>query len=85
MASDLNISVSDGVAWHTMPVDDVFSRLDAVEGGLKSEEARRRFARDGRNELNEKSCGSPFLIFLAQFKSFVVVLLIVASDCWLVG
>jgi Ca2+-transporting ATPase len=46
--------------------------------GLSPEEAARRLARDGYNELQTKSRINPLAIFLNQFKSFIIYILLFA-------
>ena len=47
--------------------------------GLSSEEAARRLAQDGSNELTAEKKVSPFVKFLLQFKDFLTFLLIGAA------
>jgi Ca2+-transporting ATPase len=66
--------------WHVRPVDEVIGRLatDAARG-LSGEEAARRRARDGPNELAEPAARSVAAIVLDQFRSLVVLLLVAAT------
>lgn len=47
--------------------------------GLSQEEAKRRLTTHGPNELTQKGTQSPWVIFFAQFKSILVVLLLIAT------
>ncbi len=69
---------SSGAAWHTLPVTGVFSRIETSERGLTSDEAARRLARYGPNELAAAARISPWSLFLAQFKNILIVILLVA-------
>ncbi|MCL2445302.1 MAG: cation-translocating P-type ATPase [Oscillospiraceae bacterium] len=51
---------------------------DAAEG-LRLDEVRRRLAQDGLNTLSTRKRGSWFVRFLAQFKDFMVITLLVAA------
>lgn len=65
--------------WHTLSQDEVFSKLNASEGGLTSAEAASRLKQHGRNELIEKKKKSPLLMFLSQFSDFMILVLIAAA------
>ena len=70
---------SKGAAWHSQPIEDVLAQLDSVATGLTEQEAVRRLAVSGLNELKEGKRISPLQIFLSQFKSLIVWILIVAG------
>ena len=66
--------------WHAMGVDDVVVHLASHEQlGLTGEEAARRLAQYGRNELQERPRPSFLQLVLAQLNNFVIILLIVAA------
>ena len=66
-------------AWHVLSIDQALERLksDAAQG-LSSTEATRRLAEYGANALTHVSQRSMVSIFVAQFLSFMVALLIAA-------
>ena len=66
-------------AWHSQAGDAVVAQLDSSAKGLASQEAAKRLAADGANELTEGERISPFQIFLGQFKSLIIWILIVAG------
>jgi P-type Ca2+ transporter type 2C len=73
-------AVPDGVpAWHTLEVAEVVTLLggDATRG-LGREEASRRLASVGPNELEAAHHVSPWAVLLAQFKNVLIVILLVA-------
>ncbi|MDR3401644.1 MAG: cation-translocating P-type ATPase [Chthoniobacter sp.] len=70
---------SQGEAWHHRSIEDVLEQLCASLTGLTSQEAARRFATDGPNELKEGKRISPLQIFFAQFKSLIIWILLVAG------
>ncbi len=55
------------------------AQLDSSAKGLSAQEAAKRLAADGPNELTEGKRISPFQIFLGQFKSLIIWILIVAG------
>ncbi|HEX6374016.1 MAG TPA: HAD-IC family P-type ATPase [Longimicrobium sp.] len=70
----------EGVAaWHALSPDDALARLESAPGGLSDAEAARRLARWGPNALRAAPPASAWKILLAQLRSFVVLLLVVAA------
>jgi len=67
-------------AWHTLPLDEAAQRLqtDATRG-LSNAEAARRLTQYGPNTLAQAQGLSAVAIFVHQFKSLIVVLLIAAT------
>ncbi len=65
--------------WHTLPVKDVFQRLKTSEKGLSEEEALRRLEEHGLNRIIETHRIKPLRIFIEQFKSFLVYILVIAA------
>jgi Ca2+-transporting ATPase len=64
--------------WHNLEIADVYASLDSKREGLSQEEAQRRLAQFGPNELSERNKISPWLIFLEQFKNFLIIILLIA-------
>jgi Ca2+-transporting ATPase len=65
---------------HTRSVEDVLAELESDgQRGLSEEEARRRRARDGPNELQSEKPLPAWRRFLAQFHDVLVILLLVAT------
>ncbi|WP_083461598.1 cation-translocating P-type ATPase [Thermanaerothrix daxensis] len=72
--ADLNI------AWHALNAHETIRRLRTpLESGLTTEEAARRLAQFGPNQLAEARRRTFLQMVVAQLKSFVVILLIVAA------
>jgi len=65
--------------WHSLTVEDVLAQLGSAATGLSATEAAQRLTADGPNELKEGKRISPWQIFLGQFKSLIVWILIVAG------
>lgn len=68
-----------GEAWHSQSTEDVLAKLGTAATGLSAGEAAKRLAANGPNELKEGKRISPWQIFLSQFKSLIIWILIVAG------
>ncbi len=63
-----------------MEAEDVLLQLDVNSAqGLSYEKVQKRQEQYGPNELQEETTPSPFLILLNQFKSIVILILVVAA------
>ena len=62
-----------------MPAGEVLKELSSSESGLKTEEAQRRLKKFGPNTIERKRGHGSLRIFLEQFKSFLVLLLVFAA------
>lgn len=69
----------DEVKWHSLELDEVFEKLRSTPNGLSSEEASKRLEEYGFNEIVVEKKVSPWMIFLGQFKSPLIILLLVAT------
>lgn len=65
--------------WHTRPLPEILDELRSSEQGLTTEEAARRLRESGKNVLPEKKPDSIPTIFLRQFQSPLIYLLLGAS------
>ncbi len=65
--------------FHTLSVDSVFKELDSSAQGLTSQQANQRLAKYGPNKLKEEKRITALQIFLSQFKSALVIILIAAA------
>ena len=65
--------------WHTAGLKALFSTLGSSESGIGSAEAEKRLQRYGRNSVAIKKRISPLLLFLNQFRSLLVMLLLLAA------
>jgi len=64
--------------YYRQSVDEVVAQLQTTTAGLTSEEARRRLERFGPNRLETTSTLRPLVLFLNQFKSFIIYILLFA-------
>jgi Ca2+-transporting ATPase len=65
-------------AWHRLGIGETFARLESRAEGLASDEAARRLARYGFNEIGEARRVSAVRLLLAQFKSVLIFILLFA-------
>ncbi len=61
------------------PKEELLQQLGTSENGLSSAKAEENLEKYGRNEITGKKAKNPFLIFLEQFKDFLVMILIAAA------
>lgn len=65
--------------WHQKTIDNVFRELQSSPEGITDQEATIRIERFGRNVLQEKEKKTLFMIFLDQFRDFMIMVLIAAA------
>ncbi|MEM4674845.1 MAG: calcium-transporting P-type ATPase, PMR1-type [Nitrososphaerota archaeon] len=65
--------------WHSLPIEEVFKKLGSSRNGLTQSEAKDRLKIYGFNEIKEVAKRHPILLFLDQFKSVLILILIVAA------
>jgi len=65
--------------WHLLRSEEAFSRLTSTSAGLSAEEAARRLAAYGPNELREAVRVSPWFLLLEQFKNILIIILLAAT------
>jgi Ca2+-transporting ATPase len=79
-SSDGRVSPPQTAAWHMLPVAETFQRQKSdVAQGLTQAEAARRLAKYGLNALAQTHQRSTLSIFVAQFQSLIVALLVGAT------
>jgi Ca2+-transporting ATPase len=77
---ETNIAGAQNIAWHALDYLEAVARLGSdSEKGLKEEEAQKRLLEFGKNKIEKKSSSGALKIFLNQFSSFLVWLLIAAA------
>jgi len=67
------------IKWHTKPISKVLEILKSSEHGLSSIEAKRRLEEGGLNVLPESRPDSAIFIFLRQFQSPLIYILLAAA------
>ncbi|RLE95203.1 MAG: ATPase [Thermoprotei archaeon] len=67
------------IKWFKLTVEDVLEKLNTCLKGLSEEEAKRRLELYGFNEIPERRKRGPLDIFIDQFKSILVLLLVVTT------
>src|SRR3990170_4363095 len=65
--------------WHQKDIKDIFDELQTSPQGLSEVEARKRLEKYGPNLLKEIKKKTPFMMFLDQFKDFMILVLIAAA------
>lgn len=65
--------------WHTLSTDEALTQLLSSLDGLTNEEAARRLAEYGPNELTVAPRSSPWKLLLDQLKNGLIVILLVAA------
>ncbi|WP_292380058.1 cation-translocating P-type ATPase [Methanosarcina sp. UBA289] len=69
----------DKGVYYDQEINSVFEELGVSESGLSSQEAEERLKKYGENELEEKEKVSILRLFISQFTSILIVILIIAS------
>lgn len=64
--------------WHSFLLDDVFKKLETSESGLSQEEVLRRLKKYGQNTLPQEKPYPKVKLFLNQFASLLIYILIFA-------
>lgn len=65
--------------WYAQSISDVIQELNSSERGLSNEEFQLRLQKFGYNKLPEEKVDSMFIIFLRQFQSPLIYILVSAS------
>lgn len=65
--------------FYQMPYQDVIRSCNSNITGLTNEEVSKQLETYGRNQIEESKRVSPVIIFLLQFKDFLVIILMVAA------
>lgn len=71
--------LTQSIPWHTKTVPETFGALRSSEKGLTKEEAKQRLKENGLNKLPEGKADSLFIIFVRQFQSPLIYILLVSA------
>ena len=73
------MAIANDTEWHNRSAIDVLAQLNSSATGLTTQDAQQRIKVDGSNELQESRRVSLLWIFLGQFKSLIIWILIAAG------
>ena len=80
MQKSVTPSSQADISWHTVPADQALQHLQAdAARGLGHAEVSRRSAVHGPNQLAQQPPPAPWKLLLDQFKSILIIVLIVAA------
>jgi len=65
--------------WHNLTTEEVLKKLDSSRSGLSQQQATERLHKHGLNELIEKGKKPAIMVFLHQFASPLIYILLVAA------
>ena len=65
--------------WHAQTAKEVIKNLNSSKDGLSDNEAKSRLGKYGKNEIKEIGRKTKLIIFLEQFKSLIIIILIIAA------
>ncbi|MEM3626926.1 MAG: cation-translocating P-type ATPase [Candidatus Bathyarchaeia archaeon] len=65
--------------WHALGIQETFEALKTSESGLSQDEAQKRLAEFGPNELKKEKGISPIRLFLEQFTDILIIILLIAT------
>ncbi len=78
-ASQLRHHKKEEKKWYALSQEELFNRLNSKKNGLTSEQVKKKLASFGLNQLPEAKNEPKWLLFLKQFKSSLVYVLLAAS------
>jgi len=71
---------------HSRTIEEVMADLETSANGLSNENAVQRLIDYGANEIPEGKSVSIFMLIIKQFKSWLVIILIIAAIIsWMIG
>ena len=71
--------IDQKLPYHAKNIEDCIETLESSREGLSMEKAEKRLEEVGENTLPEKGKTNPLLLFIKQFKDFLVAVLVVAA------
>jgi P-type Ca2+ transporter type 2C len=79
MVKKPHISNTNSIHWHQLGINEIFETLKSSLEGLSSEDAKKRLEEYGYNLLKEKDKATLFMMFIGQFRDFMILVLIAAA------
>ncbi|WP_299821356.1 HAD-IC family P-type ATPase [uncultured Pontibacter sp.] len=73
------MAIDQKYPYYSIAVDETLQKLDAKKEGLTEEDAKQRLEQFGPNELTGSEGVNPVLLFLRQFKDFLILILLLAA------
>lgn len=73
------MAIDQKFPYHSITKEEALEKLHSQPEGLSQEEAERRLKEYGPNELTGKEGVNPVLLFLKQFKDFLILILVLAA------
>jgi Ca2+-transporting ATPase len=70
---------TNDVLFYQENIDSLFKQFNTSQAGLSATESANRLQTDGYNELEEKKKTPPWVLFLNQFKDFMILVLAAAA------
>jgi P-type Ca2+ transporter type 2C len=67
------------MGWHAQAPEEVLKNLKSSKEGLSETEVQKRFGKYGKNILRKIKSKGKFFVFLSQFNSFLVYILLLAA------
>src|SRR3989344_9252573 len=71
--------MKNDIVWHELDKKEALKGLDSSDEGISNEEASIRLKKYGYNQIKKTQNTRPFLIFLRQFNSLLIYILIIAA------
>lgn len=65
--------------WHSLDIDKTLAETNSSQEGLSPETAQERLQQYGLNQLQEKKKKKAWMMFLLQFKDFMIIILGIAA------
>ncbi len=65
--------------YHSISIEETLKKVSGSKDGLSSEEAKKRQEQFGKNKLPEKGGTNLLMLFLKQFKDFLILILFIAA------
>jgi magnesium-transporting ATPase (P-type) len=66
-------------SWHALSKKEALKRIESSEEGLTDEEAKARLEKFGQNKIEEVKRKNIFIIFLHEFQSWLIYILLAAA------